>query len=221
MREFGEAIAACGGGDPAAIWGPEGSGQHRMETALVRKQPRRRPLWIGIVGGAAVAGGAVLWWQLRAPASKVDSPPPVAPSVVAPAPPPSAPTPPPVETAPVEHEITIETVPKGAEVFRGDERLGVTDGVFKLAHGSAPIELRIAMKGYKDYTLQIHPDHNGRYKPGLEPLPRHAPAAPISKKASPRPEAPRPETKPEPPPRAEQPKHHQADLIDPFSGAPK
>jgi serine/threonine-protein kinase len=74
--------------------------------------------------------------------------------------------------APQAIEVTIQSVPPNAIVLRGDVRLGVAPGPFKLDQSDAEVELVVRAPGYADQTLTVTPAESSIAKVKLQPEPR-------------------------------------------------
>jgi serine/threonine-protein kinase len=57
-------------------------------------------------------------------------------------------------------ELTIRSEPPGAEVFDGDEHLGVAPVRVRRSRGAEPLTLSLRKPGYRDATRQVVPDHD-------------------------------------------------------------
>jgi serine/threonine-protein kinase len=108
-----------------------------------------------------------------------------------------------------KHKITIVSKPAGAEIYRGDQRLGVSPEPFFLDRGSEKITLTLKLAGYKDREIEIIPDENQTSNVELEPKragkgkkikpePVAKKPEPVAKKPEPVAKKPEPVTKPEP-----------------------
>jgi serine/threonine-protein kinase len=156
----------------ASISSPRPTEPMPAETAPViedeERPKRKRRIWHVIGGALVVVIGAVVSLVVlssESSSSSSDQAP-----VVAKAPPPPAPPrePPPLEVAappapdpvpapPSRVSITIESSPRGAQVFVGKEKKprGVTPLVLDLERGSAAFDVRLVQNGYAPQLLRV------------------------------------------------------------------
>jgi eukaryotic-like serine/threonine-protein kinase len=186
MKEMALALEQSAGGDPENAWGNEGSGimtniepkgessqrvrTHRPQTAQrVAAQPQtsteppvppksKTPLVFGVLVALGLAGGGA-WFVLHknpppvvveTPKPKVEEPKVEAPKVEAP-----------VVVPP--SDISITSTPSEADIFNGPEKLGTTPAKLSFKADTAPFEVTIRKKGFKDQKLRIVPDHSREY----------------------------------------------------------
>jgi serine/threonine-protein kinase len=148
----------------------------------------RTPLWIAI-GSVASVGAVIAFVAFSHGAPKPKAPvaavTPVSPAQAAP---PVAPPPPPV-AAPApksEVEIVMRTVPSGAEIFDGPERLGLSPLPIKRARAEAPLSLTIRHRGYTEVTREVIPDRDRDVevvlvaRPSKVAVTTHRPGAPAA-----------------------------------------
>jgi serine/threonine-protein kinase len=126
----------------------------------------RGGLFAGLGAAVALAGvGTVAYIKMRP--QQTTPPPAVTTSTVAPTPvTPPAPKPAveaPKPAAPVKSVIVIGSNPADAEIFNGPERLGVTPTKIELDATTAPFDVVLKRKGYKEAKLRIQPDRNREY----------------------------------------------------------
>jgi serine/threonine-protein kinase len=137
-----------------------------------RAAPRRR-VELYVAAAAVLLVGAVVVSAL------VDrSPPPVSPAD----PPTPAPTHEPAPTvsdAPAPPALTrvklrLQVQPDDAEVFRGDQRLGIARDVLELPRGEGVVTLTLKKRGYRSKDIAVTPREDVALQATLEPLGRAA-----------------------------------------------
>jgi eukaryotic-like serine/threonine-protein kinase len=162
------------------------------------------PLYIGIAAVALVLVGMTIAAVSRGGSTKKPSaaPPPVV-ATVTPASPADAPAP-----SKKEVEIVLRTVPPGADIFDGVERLGASPLSLKRPRSDAQLELTIKHSGYKDVARGVALDRDRDVEVVLVPKQKAVASATPGKK---RPAQP---AQPAAPPPA-QPKR-VSDLRNPF-----
>jgi serine/threonine-protein kinase len=210
MKELALGLETALGGDASSAWGNEGSAGIPISrdtsqpfktpaqqfktgggaaaqslpsaafTTVAEVPKSRAPLWAAIGAFALVGGiGAVVVMSKKpAPA------PPPAPALVAPSPPPVAAPAPKKEPAPppvVSSKIQIESTPRDAEVFSGAEKLGVTPTTLDYKPDTAPFEVVLKKKGYKEQKLRVNPDRNREYVVELVAERKPTPSRAVSK----------------------------------------
>jgi serine/threonine-protein kinase len=119
--------------------------------------PRRRPTMFLAVAGIAVMAVAALALRMMLPSSHVVVAPPVVPvparpDPAVPAPRPIAPVP---SAAPQQVDITLSSVPPGADVFCKDELLGTTPTRLTRPRGDEPLQLVFRKTGYREATREV------------------------------------------------------------------
>jgi hypothetical protein len=115
---------------------------------------------VAVLAGVVVVGiaGAVLW-------KLAEAPPPAEPVVLTPEPPPAPAT------------WTVQSVPTGAEVYSGEERLGVAPLQVSIGKGHEVLSLRLA--GYEPGEARRSPDLGDQVSlVELKPLPAPPPEKP-------------------------------------------
>ncbi len=193
MKEMALALEECVGGDATQAWGNEPSGvggglrepsqtfstagtAARAAVAATSTTPpeeaapkkRGSGLVIGGLVALVLAGGgaAVVLSQKK----QVDPPKPVIvdpkPVVAKPVDPPKPVEPP----KPTQFTVSINTQPTGADVFNGNERLGVTPCNFFLPASETPVELVLKKHGWKDQPIKIVPDKDHDFVADLMPV---------------------------------------------------
>ncbi|MEW6035450.1 MAG: protein kinase [Candidatus Micrarchaeota archaeon] len=172
-------------------------GARTDETAVDVAAPKRRRLAKFIAAGAALAvlGASGAYIVTRAgshesePIAQQSAKPPAAnpgpPRARDPIPEPArtdiaTPAPPAADAAPEaavvqEHTITIRTGVSGVRVIRDGETACTTarDGscALTIGHGSEPVELRLARRGYQDATASVVPDQDRTVDASMERAP--------------------------------------------------
>jgi hypothetical protein len=139
--------------------------------ASVPPLPRRRGVAIA-VGAVAIGGGALAVALLRNPPPAT----PPAPAVVA-APTPIA-APPPPAPPPRSREVTIDSDPSGADVFRGAERLGTTPLRYILDEGTNELDVTISKRGWSPHVLHVSTTGTRSYAVTLRAADRPRPTTP-------------------------------------------
>jgi serine/threonine-protein kinase len=241
MKDLALAFEGAVGGDATLAWGNEGSGvipmpkgdtsnlvklggatAQKMPSASltgapIADEPKKSKtgliaglLVVGLLGG----GAAVVALKKKAP-----EPPPVAPPVVEKVEPKAVQPPKPVEptkpAAPVASKIQLESTPSGAEVFSGAEKLGLTPTTLEYPPDTAPFEVSLRKKGYREQKLRVSPDRSRDYVVELAVEQRKekpASSRPAARPAAAPVEAKQPEAKPE-----VKPAGKLRDLKDPFA----
>jgi serine/threonine-protein kinase len=240
MKEMALALEACTGGDVAQAWGnePSGVGGGLREASQAFRTPgtmsratvgspgaavappkKRGGLVIGGLVALLVAGGAAVVVLSQKKPVELPKPAPIeTPKPIAKVEQPKPVVPP----KPTQFTMAINTQPAGAEVFNGNERLGVTPCNVVLAASEKPVELMLKKKGWRDQPLKIVPDRDHDFVADLMPAskPSHGPSAKGPKSTAPtaKPEA--PTAKPEAPtakPESPKPAGKLRDLKDPFA----
>jgi serine/threonine-protein kinase len=180
-------------------------------------QPARSdmPLYLGIAAAAVVLVGMTIA-AVNAKSKKPTATPPavaVTNSATAtqtstvPTAPNPAENPPPENPQKAEVEIVLRTVPAGADIFEGDEKLGSSPLTLKRARQEQPFNFTIRHGGYRDVSREVIPDRDRDLEVVLVQKPKAVVAA----------------HKPAPPPQPapQQPQPHQqpkrvSDLRNPF-----
>jgi serine/threonine-protein kinase len=180
-------------------------------SSTVDEVPRSdMPLYIGIAAAAVVLIGMALFAVSRGSAArKKESPPP---KVVVVEPAPANPAPPVVaepKRDPNSVELTLRTVPPGADIFEGMERLGSSPLSLKRPRGAEPLLLTFKLAGYKDVSRDVLPNRDRDMEVVLMPKPKAVASASPHKKSS-QPAQPQPPSAPQ-----QQPKR-VSDLRNPF-----
>jgi len=113
--------------------------------------PRRRTGLVGAIVALGLLGtGALLLFLPHAPPVATETAPTVKDT------PSTAP-------APTPKRISITTLPPDAEVMNGPERLGRTPLVFTLRPDTAPFDVTVAKKGFREQRLRIRPDRDREF----------------------------------------------------------
>jgi serine/threonine-protein kinase len=86
--------------------------------------------------------------------------------------------PPPAPVAAKDVELVLRTVPPGAEIFDGLERLGASPLAIKRPRSETPFYVTIKHAGYKDVSRDIVPDRDRDMEVVLVPKPKTVAAAP-------------------------------------------
>jgi tRNA A-37 threonylcarbamoyl transferase component Bud32 len=129
-----------------------------MQTDNVDEVPRNdMPLYIGIGAVALVLVGMTI--AAVSHGSSAKKPPPAPPVAVAPAQPAQADVPPP-GTPKKDIEIVLRTVPPGADIFDGVERLGASPLSLRRPRGDGQLQLSIRHGGYKDVARDVPLDRD-------------------------------------------------------------
>ncbi len=136
------------------------------------KPPRSElPLYLGIGAVAVVLIGMTIAAVGRGGSTPAKSPP-----VAVTAPPAPPAVAPPVAAPPIDPnsqvEIVLRTVPPGADIFDGVERLGVSPLPLKRARGTEAVSYTIKHAGYKDVSREVVPDHDRDVEVVLVPKPK-------------------------------------------------
>jgi serine/threonine-protein kinase len=157
-----------------------------FEDSLARRSGLRER-WVAAGAAAAfvvVVGGLLLRRPAPAPASStastaiVAAPPASAPPVATPpAAAPPAPAPP-AAAPPAEVELVLRTLPPGADVYFGDERLGSAPLHLRRPRGDAPLSFSFRRAGFRDASRAIVPDHDFDVEVTLTPRQKVAASAP-------------------------------------------
>jgi serine/threonine-protein kinase len=238
MKEMALALERCVGGDPLAAWGAQetsGVYPHRAPrsdpsrkpgaTAIaaprgtkVGAPPSRAARTLAVAGSVAALAGGIAYFAMRQAPRPVEQPLP-RPVVAAP---PVLPDPPRVEVpAPPEKRVCkvfVSSSPSGAEVWIGEERLGVTPlKIEREESGEATWMVR--KKGFADHPLHVNVSGPTRdYHSELVPTRRSGEKRPAPTHASS--SAPTPDPRPVPAAAAPAPKADGKlrDLKDPFVG---
>ena len=58
--------------------------------------------------------------------------------------------------------LRIESEPTGAEVWKGEARLGTTPVEDRVPRGQAPVSYRLALDGYQDAEIEMRPQRHGK-----------------------------------------------------------
>jgi serine/threonine-protein kinase len=173
-------------------------------------QPARSnmPLYFGI-GAAAIVlvGMTIAAVSAKSQKSKTQTPPAV--TVAAPIKP-AAPEAPAEAPAKAEVEIMLRTVPEGAEIFEGDERLGASPLTLRRSRQDTPFNFTIRHNGYKEVSREVVPDRDRDLEVVLVAKPKAVAAA---HKSAPQPQPPAP---PQPQQQQRQQPKRVSDLRNPF-----
>jgi serine/threonine-protein kinase len=234
MKDLALAFEGAVGGDATLAWGNEGSGVMnvpkgetsnlvRLGGATARKMPAanitgapitdgpksRMPMILGLVALLAIGGGAAVVVLNKKPPPPTVTPNPVVQKVEPK--PVEKPVEKPKPVEPVISKISLESTPSGADVFAGAEKLGVTPATLEYKPDTAPFEVSLRKKGFKEQKLKVSPDRSRDYVVELsaERKESHPTAKPTTKPAAV--EA-KPEAKPE-----VKPAGKLRDLKDPFA----
>jgi hypothetical protein len=119
---------------------------------------------------------------------------------------------PPKPVVPAKSKVLIESTPPGADVFNGSERLGTTPATLTFAPDTAPFDVVVRKKGFKDGKLHVTPDHDREY---VVELPASGSSSHHERPTA-KPVVATPEVKPEPKPEPK-PAGKLRDLKDPFA----
>lgn len=187
-------LSRVGSNDPASniyVAGSQLAGPATVQTELVTtaEGAARSKLPLAIGGGLLVVGAVAAALVLGRKEAVVPQPEPTAgvievqsPVVEAPAKPTSA-------------TVRIETEPAGAQVFKGDELLGVTPATLILPR--EPVNFTLKLEGYQPQTRGVDlasatEGETTAVKVTLTPEPKPKPAAEVRQPAKPRPAASKP-----------------------------
>jgi serine/threonine-protein kinase len=197
MKDLALALSAAVGDDARRVWGVDEA--PAKETPTVQSQPvqsalaswatsrrmgvRALPLWGGIAAAFVIA--VAMLWVSRARAPSASAVAPSTPIAVAPspaakveiaAPPVVAPS-----AAAATSHVSIVSVPPGADVMRDGAPLGRTPLELDLPSTSAPFDVTLSRRGFKDAAFRVQPDLNRDYRLTLTPTAHHAkPSEPVS-----------------------------------------
>jgi serine/threonine-protein kinase len=160
LERAGGELREKGASEPGTRAAPV-PGASDTETALAAVRPRRTALYAGL----AVLAAAALALTLGLARSKraEQSIPPAAPERLAvnpaPVPKPAAPiAPSPAQPATVE--ISLGSVPAGAEVLDGDERLGLTPLTLHRPRSDAPERFAFHHSGFREESREVVPNRD-------------------------------------------------------------
>jgi serine/threonine-protein kinase len=232
MKEVAVALEEATGGDASDAWGSEGSqvmpiaGRTSSHTPVPKPPSRpsspaaaeelpppksKAPLYAG-VGLVLALGGVGAFFALQ----KKPLPPP--PPVVVKTPEPKV-EPKPVEPAkPVEvkrSRIDIRSTPADVQVFNGPELLGATPASLDFTADTAPFEVTLKKKGFKEQKLRIAPDRNREY---VIEMAKEKSSSSGSTHVREKPATPEPKVEAKPEPKVEpKPAGKLRDLKDPFA----
>ncbi len=177
---------------PAPTLGAPASGDaptlaQATTTSVAGSTGAAPPRGLGSRSGALLAGAAmvavVVWWLVgRAPSPPLDSsatvtaPEPSASAVVASPAAQNTQLPAAASSQPATMvRLTIQSEPANAEIFVGDERLGVAPGPIELEKGEAPVVLTLRAPGHEPGTVEVRPTESGTVRAKLAPTKRAAP----------------------------------------------
>ncbi len=128
----------------------------------------KRGLIFGLSGGVAAAAGLAVYFLVL---HKPPTPQPVVIPVVQPQPP-----------APKEEftRIAVDSTPRGAKAYRGDDEVGMTPFELKVKKGEPQFELKLKMDGFQDQakTVTTERDHDMLIALAKAATPPVAPTAP-------------------------------------------
>jgi hypothetical protein len=113
--------------------------------------------------------------------------------------------------------IEIRSTPADVELFNGPERLGATPASLQFSPDTAPFEVTLKKKGFKEQKLRLQPDRNREYV--IEMVKEHGTSSHASPASRPEPAAAKPAApQPAPEPKVEaKPAGKLRDLKDPFA----
>lgn len=108
----------------------------------------------------------------------IDRPTPTVAAADPPAPPTHEPAPPasdePVTPAVTRVKVRLQVQPDDAEVFRGDQRLGLARDVLELPRGDGVVTLTLKKRGYRSKDIAVTPREDVALQATLEPVGRAA-----------------------------------------------
>jgi serine/threonine-protein kinase len=134
------------------------------------------PLYLGIAAVAVVLIGMTVAAVSSHGGSSPQKPKPITPPPVAALP--AEPLPPPAPVVGKDVELVLRTVPPGAEIFDGPERLGASPLSIKRLRSETPFYVTIKHAGYKDVSRDIVPDRDRDMEVVLVPKPKTLATAP-------------------------------------------
>jgi hypothetical protein len=73
--------------------------------------------------------------------------------------------------APKQVVLDLDSTPRGAKVYLGDELKGETPIKVTIESDDKPTTLRLKLTGYKDYTKELKPNRDATIAAALQSLP--------------------------------------------------